>query len=245
MPPATKTPEGFASLWYLRQLELMLGMSQQAAQRFNASLRTTKRRRGEWIYMLGEPSDNIYFIQEGRMKISALSEDGHEVLLDIIGPGEIFGDVGALQGTPRTTSAQALDDSILCEMHRKDFETLLETHPEIALHLLKSLASRLKKAEAQLLNLVCKDVSTRVREALIELIGVAPKPPVRIGITQQDLANLIGASRQKTWASLKELEDAGILKLRYRSILVTAPHKLREGLVLGKYPEPASGRWDH
>jgi CRP-like cAMP-binding protein len=101
----------------------------------------------------------------------------------------------------------------------------------VSLQLLKSVGLRLKKAEAQLLNVVCNDVSKRVREALIDLIAiesrVCPDQPVRIGITQQDLANLIGASRQKTWQALKELESSSVLRLTYRSILVTNPQKLR------------------
>jgi CRP-like cAMP-binding protein len=206
-------------------------MSQQAAHQFNAMMRTTKRRRGEWIYVLGDPADSIYFLREGRMKTTALGEDGHEVLHEIIGPGEIFGDTSALLGIPRTTSVQALEPSLLSEIRRKDFESLLTAYPEISLQLLKSVGLRLKKAEAQLLNVVCNNVSTRVREALIDLValepGIRPGQPVRIGITQQDLANLIGASRQKTWQALKELESLNVLKLTYRSILVTAPQKLR------------------
>src|SRR5262249_37063538 len=114
---------------------------------------------------------------------------------------------------------------------QKDFESLLTEYPALALQLLKSVGLRLKKAEAQLLKVICHDVSTRVREALIDLIavepGIQPDQPVTIKITQQDLANLIGASRQKTWQALKELEDSSVLRLMYRSILVTAPHKLR------------------
>jgi CRP-like cAMP-binding protein len=208
-------------------------MSQAATDQFNAMMRTTKRRRGEWIYVLGDRADSIYFLQEGRMKMTALSADGHEVLHEIIGPGEIFGDTSTILGIPRTTSAQALEDSLLREISRKDFESLLAAYPEISLQLLKSVGLRLKKAEAQLVNIVCNDVSTRVREALIDFIamepGRRPDHPVKIGITQQDLANLIGASRQKTWQALKELESLGLLKLMYRSILVTAPQKLRNG----------------
>jgi len=103
----------------------------------------------------------------------------------------------------------------------------------LSLQLLKSVGLKLKKAEEQLLNVICHDISTRVRGALVDLIASEPEKlpdqPVRIKITQQDLANLIGASRQKTWEALKELEDSSVLKLMYRSILVTAPHKLRPG----------------
>jgi len=205
-------------------------MSQQATCHFNSMMRTTKRRRGEWIFVLGDPADRVYLLQEGRMKITALSEDGHEVLHEIIGPGQIFGHTSTLLGIPRTSSAQVLEPSLLCEMRRKDFESLLTTHPEFQLQLLKSLGLRLKKAEAQLLNVICNDVSTRVRAALIDLIaiepGISPDEPISIKITQQDLANLIGASRQKTSQALKELESSGVLRLLYRSILVTAPQKL-------------------
>ena len=167
------------------------------------------------------------------MKLTALSEDGHEVVHEIIGPGEIFGDTSTILGIPRTTSAQTLEPSVLCEIRQKDFESLLAAYPELSLRLLKSIGLRLKKAEAQLLNVVCNDVLTRVREALLDLLASESerqtKVPVRIRITQQDLANLIGASRQKTWEALKELEDSSVVRLMYRSILVTAPHKLRYG----------------
>ena len=202
-----------------------------AVLRFNALGRTSKRRRGEWIFVLGDPADSIYFLQAGRIKLTALGEHGHEVLHEIIGPGEIFGDTSTILGMPRTTSAQTLEPSLLCEMSRKDFESLLTMYPEMSLQVLKSVGLRLKKSEAHLLNVICNDVSTRVREALLELIGfepgAEPNRPARIGITQQDLANLIGASRQQTWQALRELQDLGVLRLSYRSILVTAPHKLR------------------
>jgi len=165
------------------------------------------------------------------MKITALSEEGHEVVHKILGPGEMFGDTSSILGIPRTTSAQTLEASLLYEIHRKDFESLLTMYPELSLQLLKSVGLRLKKAEAQLLNIICNDVSTRVREALIELIAhesdTWPDQHVRIKITQQDLANMVGASRQKTWEALKELETSSVLRLLYGSILVTDPHKLR------------------
>ena len=206
-------------------------MSQQSVHRFNAMMRPTKRRRGDWIFLPGDPADSIYLLEKGRMKLTALGGDGQEVLHEIIGPGDIFGVTSTILGIPRTTSAQVQETSLLCEIRRKDLEPLLTTYPEMSLLLLKSVGLRLKKTEAQLLNIICNDVSTRIREALIGLVtiesGILPDHPVKLEITQQDLANLIGASRQKTWQALKELEDASVLELKYGSILVTAPNKLR------------------
>ena len=233
MPSSPEVTYGFSKLCLMGRLGLLQGVSQEAVQRFNAIVRRRKCRRGEWVFVHGDPADSIYVVQIGRMKITALSEDGHEVVHEIVGAGEIFGDTSTMLGIPRTTSAQALEASLLCEIRQKDFESLLRSYPELALQLLKSVGLRLKKAEAQLLNVICHDVSTRVREALIDLMafesGVQPDQPVKIKITQQDLANLIGASRQKTWEALKELEGSSVLQLMYRSILVTAPHKLRSG----------------
>lgn len=239
MTQRTETAYGCSRLSFIGPLQLLNGMSQQAVHDFNAMMRITRRRRGEWIFLLGDPADSIYFLREGRIKITALSEDGHEVLHEIIGPGEMFGDMSPILGIPRTTSAQALEDSLLCKIRRKDFETLLSMYPELSFRLLKSVGLRLKQAEAQLVNIICNDVSRRVRETLIDLMvkesGTMPDRPIKIKITQQDLANLIGASRQKTWQSLKELEDSGVLRLMYRSILVIAPNKLRNEHIPYRY----------
>jgi CRP-like cAMP-binding protein len=231
MYPQTDVAHGFSKPCFAGRVELFQGMSQEAVSRFNAMMRITKRRRGEWIFVHGDPADTIFLLQKGRMKITALSEDGHEVVHEILGPGEIFGHTSTILGMPRTTSAQTLEASLLSEIRQKDFESLLTAYPELSLQLLKSVGLRLKKAEAQLFNVICHDVSTRVREALIALMikesGDAPDQPTNIKITQQDLANSIGASRQKTWQALKELEDSSVLRLMYRSILVIEPHKLR------------------
>lgn len=234
-----QTAYGSSRLSFTGPLQLLNGMSQQAVHDFNAMVRTTKRRRGEWIFVLGDSADSIYILREGRIKITALAECGHEVLHDIIGPGEIFGQASLILGIPRTTSAQVLEASLLYELRRKAFESLLSMYPELSFQLLKSVLVRLKHAEAQLLNVVCHDISSRVRKTLLDLMvkesGAVPDRPIKIKITQQDLANLIGASRQKTWQTLKELEDSGVLRLKYRSILVMAPHKLRNEHIPDRY----------
>lgn len=240
MSQQTETAYGYSRPSSIGPLQLLNGMSQQAVHDFNAMVRTTKRRRGEWIFVPGDSADRIYLLREGRIKIAALAEGGHEVLHEIIDPGEIFGDKSALLHMPRTTSAQALEASLLCEIRREAFETLLSMYPELSFQLLKSVVARLKQAEAQLVNVICNDISQRVRKTLMDLMvkesGAMPRGPIKINITQQDLANLIGASRQKTWQSLKELEDSGVLRLMYRSIFVIAPNKLRSEYMIDMVP---------
>ena len=193
MSSSTEVTYRFSNHWFTGRYELFQGMSQEALHRFNAMVQKTKRGRGEWVFVNGDPAETIYLLQKGRMKITALSEGGHEVVHEILGPGDIFGDTSTILGIPRTTSAQTLEPSLLCEIRRRDFESLLRSDPELTLQLLKSVGLRLKKAEAQLVNVICNDVSHRVREALIDLMikesGPWPDGPIRIRITQQDLAN--------------------------------------------------------
>src|SRR5690349_11029182 len=167
MSSSTEVVRNFSKLSFTNPLQLFQGMSQEALHRFDAMVRRTKRRRGEWVFVHGDPADSIYLVQKGRMKITALSEDGHEVVHEIVGPGEIFGHTSSILGIPRTTSAQALEASQLYEIRQKDFESLLTVYPELSLQLLKSVGLKLKKAEEQLLNVICHDISTRVRGALI------------------------------------------------------------------------------
>src|SRR6476659_7496770 len=171
MPAISKVSHGVSKLRFIERLDLLQGMSEEAQHRFNSMVRRTRRRRGEWVFVHGDRADSIYLLQHGRMKITALSEAGHEVVHEIVGPGEIFGETSTILGIPRTNSAQALEASLLCEIQQKDFESLLIAYPQLSLQLLKSVGLRLKKAEAQLLNIVCNDVSTRVREALLDLMG--------------------------------------------------------------------------
>src|ERR1041384_6476311 len=123
MTQQTETAYSCSRISFAGPLQLLHGMSQQAVRDFNAIERTTKRRRGEWIFAPGDSADSIYLVREGRIKITALAEGGHEVLHEIIGPGEIFGNTSALLHIPRTTSAQALEASLLCEIRRTAFET--------------------------------------------------------------------------------------------------------------------------
>ena len=181
-----ETAYGSSRLSFTGPLQLLNGMSQLAVHDFKAMVRTTKRRRGDWIFVLGDSADSIYILREGRIKITALAEGGHEVLHDIIGPGEIFGQASLILGIPRTTSAQVLEASLLYEIRRKSFETLLSMYPELSFQLLKSVVVRLKHAEAQLLNVVCHDISHRVRNTLTDLMvkesGAVPDRPIKIKI---------------------------------------------------------------
>ena len=215
----------------IREFNLLSGVSEQEMTRVISTTRLAGFARGDFIYLAGDPASKIYFVKEGRVRVTALTEDGREVLLDIIGPGETFGEIGILQGPTRTNSAQALESSLLYEMFRADFEELLNRHPRVCLHMAKCMGLRLKRYEGRVVNLIGMDVYARVKEVLTDLVCTTQtagvRKPAKISLTQQDIANLVGASLQETARVLRELERVNVVELKYRAIIVKAPERLQ------------------
>ena len=152
------------------------------------------------------------------------------MLLDMIDPGEIFGEIDALHGCRRAESAQVIQDALLCEIKSLNFGDLLKRYPELAQHVYSLSVLRLRKIEKRFVNLICKDVETRVKEALMDLMSEKRAEGHRyphIRLTQQDIADLIGASRQETAKVLKRLEEEDVIRLKYCLIIVKSPDRLR------------------
>ena len=215
----------------IREFKLLSSIGEHEMTRVVGTTKLAGFVRDEFIYLSGDPATKIYFVKEGRVRVSALTEDGREVLLDIIGPGEIFGEIGILQGPTRTNSAQALESSLLYEMCRADFEDLLNRHPRVCLHMARCIGLRLKRYEGRVVNLIGKDVYSRVKEVLTDLVcrtqATGGRQSTKISLTQQDIANLVGASLQETARVLRELERIDVVELRYRAIIVKAPERLQ------------------
>lgn len=215
----------------IREFKLLSSIGEQEMIRVVGTTKLAGFARGEFIYLSGDLATKIYFVKEGRIRVTALTEDGREVLLDIIGPGETFGEIGILQGGTRTNSAQALESSLLYEMFRSDFEDLLNKHPRVCLHVARCLGLRLRRYEGRVVNLIGKDVYARVIEVLTDLVcrtqATGVRGPTKISLTQQDIANLVGASLQETARVLRELERDDVVELRYRAIIVKAPERLQ------------------
>jgi CRP/FNR family transcriptional regulator, cyclic AMP receptor protein len=154
------------------------------------------------IVFLEEESGAILFIiSTGKVKVVRTDDDGKEVILSILGPGDFFGEMALLDGLPRSATVVALDESELFILHRREFLNLLESAPQIATSLLRELTQRLRKADEQIENLSLKDAVGRVATVIIRLadeMGKIRKGEVVIEDfpLQQDLANMAGTSRE-------------------------------------------------
>jgi CRP/FNR family cyclic AMP-dependent transcriptional regulator len=187
--------------------------------------------KGSCVYLPSDPADSIFLIKEGRVSISKLTEEGKEVTLMILSPGEIFGELALVDERLRDQAAEAIDDVLLCEFKNCDFRHFLRSRPDLAFRVTELIGHRLRIMEARIVDLICKDVTTRVAELLIHLEDQQGKPNEgrdrrKIKLSHQDVANLVGVSRQTMTKTLDSLKSKGLIDLGHRTIII----KDRSGL---------------
>jgi CRP-like cAMP-binding protein len=221
-------------LWYIKNAALFSWLEDEELQTLAERSEMTSCQRNTRLFFAREPSDNIYLVKEGRIKLLRANSEGREVILDILGPGEIFGELALVGEVHRSHSAEAIEDTLVCVIKKKDFEGILQRHPEMALRVLKLIGLRRRELEMRLEDLVFQPLAGRLALALLwqaQRHGVTETDgSIRIPLTQSDLANLIGASREAVSEQLKEMKLLGLIKTSYRNIKLTDQSGLKSFL---------------
>jgi CRP-like cAMP-binding protein len=203
---------------HAQRVQLFADLGKDEMSRISAHARCLRKARGEFIYMPGDCSDLVYILRQGRVKLSVLSGSGKEVAIDIIHPGEIFGEFALIDESSRSNMTQALDDVSVWVFNKRDFTRLLLTLPKLAMSYIRLVGDRRRRMEKKLSDITSKAVSARVCELLHELaLGVSEFEIVArdylVPLMHHDIASLIGASRQTTTSVLNDLERRGIIEL--------------------------------
>jgi CRP-like cAMP-binding protein len=171
--------------------------------------------KGAVIFEEGTLGDYMYLIQEGQVKVTKMSEDGREKILEILGPGDFFGEMSVLDREPRSASIKTTRPCLLLALSRQDFLGLLRQNPDMSMALVVELSRRLRDADEQIRGLLFERVERRTRRLLQRLAREdAPGQPDRVAtpaITHQQLADLVGTSRETVTRVIKELKDEGWL----------------------------------
>jgi CRP/FNR family cyclic AMP-dependent transcriptional regulator len=170
-------------------------------QQISQAMRKRTFRAGEAIFHRDDPGQVLYVIKEGRVRIRLTSVEGQEVALAVFGPGDSFGEMAILDSQPRSADAIAIDKVEVFTLQRKDFVDVVRAHPEIAVSVMKTLSQRIRQANQMVEDLIFLDVYGRVAKKLLDLsreYGVETDDGIKIDlrITQQELASMVGASRE-------------------------------------------------
>jgi len=177
------------------------------------------------VFFENEQGDSIFMISEGRVKVAILGDDGREIILSVLGPGDFFGEMALLDNEPRSATAIAAEESELLCVSRADFQSALSANPSIMAGLIRSLTARLRKADHQISTLALLDVYGRVARVILDIAKEEGKrlKDGRIAFrraTHQEIANRIGTTRETVTRMLKDLERRGLIQVEGREIIV-------------------------
>ncbi len=215
----SRMPAGLAErIEFLRSLPLFRGLSGDALRHLAAESRHRQFRAGEVIFYQAEPGSSCHIVVRGRVRVLLVGEDGRELAVRILGPGEIIGEMALLEDLPRSASVEAVDETHTLELYRDVLLESVRRSPTLALGLLRDLSARLRHVTEQAEGLASLTVAERLMRRLRQLAewsGVPVPGGVRIvpPMTQQELAALIGTSRESVNRALVRLRRQGKLRL--------------------------------
>jgi CRP-like cAMP-binding protein len=210
----------------------VLAPAEQEAVLSRAAVRRVARHGA--ILRRGDAGTGAFVIVSGRIRIALTSEEGREVTLGVLGPGETVGEMSILDGQDVSADAVAMEDCILLFVDRNQFLRILRGNPELCIRVIAMLSGRLRAANTTLEGLALLDLPARLGRLLLRLArDFGSETPegtrIELGLSQHDLGSLIGASREKVNRQLREWEDAGVIMKRAGRLILCKP-----GLLAGQ-----------
>jgi len=189
--------------------------------------------KGEYIFFEGDPSENLYIVKEGKVKIIKHSDTGKNVVLEVISKGEIFAQVAVFDGGPYPATAEAMENCEVMMIRRRDFFSLLEKYPVIATKIIAVLGKRLREAHDTIRYLAVERVERRIASLLIKMadkIGERDKETIKLNInlTRQDIAEMVGTTVETAIRIMSRWSKENIIKSLGKRIVILDMDKLLE-----------------
>ncbi len=220
----------YSRLWYLQHFNLFQEFTREELLPIARLVDPHELARHTHLYHSGDPADHVYFLIEGQVKIYQKNPSGRRITMAILQPGEVFGGLNTYPAFEQ--EAEALEPSTIYAVRTQDFRALLERKPGLGLQVMRHLGQRRRLLERKIASLVFKDVPTRLAETLLELAEDLGQPcthgfALDLVLTQQELADLIGATRQIVNATLKQWQHQGKVVLHRHRICLADRDALR------------------
>jgi CRP/FNR family transcriptional regulator, cyclic AMP receptor protein len=215
----------------LQRAGLFQGVDPEAAEALGKELEIAEIRKGDVVFTEGEPGDSLYIILSGKVKLGRRAADGRQNLIAIMGPADMMGELSLFDPGPRTATATAVTDLRLARLRKQALRPWLTNRPEIAEQLLRVLARRLRRTNDALADLIFTDVPGRVAKNLLQMaarFGTRDGGVLRVthDLTQEELAQLVGASRETVNKALADFAARGWLRLEGKSVVILDRERL-------------------
>lgn len=206
---------------FLATVPLFRGLDGNELAAFAAVTRERGYPRGSVIVFEDDPGDALFIVREGRVKVVLIGEDGREVILGILGVGDHFGELSLIDGQPRSAHVIAMEDARLLVLRREDFRQRVQESPRVAWTLMQELSRRLRRADEQIGSLVLLDVNGRIARLLLARLASEDASAGGKRLTHQQIAQMVGASRETVSRAMKDFQDRGWIEVERRQIVVT------------------------
>ena len=221
--------------WFLKQCSLFERLTAQQIQRLESQSRARQFKRGSLIYLPSDQGASVLLLTAGRVEIYHVTGEGKQALLAIIDPGELFGELALFDGGTREEHAEAMEKSTVVLIPGEEIQRLMEEHTEVSLGVTKLMGLRRRRVERRLKSLLFRSNRERVVHLLLELAekyGQLTPEGVILGIklSHQELANIIGSTRETVTVVLGDLQAERSVTVRRRQIILTQVNRLAESI---------------
>lgn len=211
----------------LRGCGLFADLPEPDLQRLAAASSARRYRRGQFVVHEGDPGDALLVVAEGSLKAVTTSPHGEELLLAVVEPGESVGELTVADGGERSATVAALTDAAVVRIPRESVLAVAEHSPALTRALLGSLARTVRRLTGDAADLVFLDTPRRVAKLLLSMAPAAGPPRVHLGLTQSELAERVGATRQTVNAALQGFQRRGWITVRGHEVAIHDPEALR------------------
>ena len=206
----------------LQNIPLFAGLPEAQLEQIAKMAVTRKVLRNKTIVHVGDTIESLFVIVSGSAKVLNRDVEGNEVILSLLGTGECFGEMGLIDGSPRSADVVANEGCELLEIAKSDFAKALANNVDLCLNIMKSLVLRLREANRKIESLALMDVYGRVAKLLLDLsVEENGQRVIRRKVTKQDMAKMIGASREMVSRVIKDLEGSGYIRIEEGRIVLT------------------------
>src|ERR1700730_3098274 len=211
----------------LRNHPLFRDLPSTVIEHLGSYMKTRKVARGATIFAKGDPGSGLMGVLSGMVKVSVASSEGKDIVLNIFHEGEIFGEIALLVGRPRTADATAMSDCELIVIERRDFIPFLSDHPDVTIKFIEILCARLRRTSEQVQDVTFLNLPTRLAKTLLQLTDnpETSAPKRKVAITQREISQIIGRSRESTNKQLRVWAKRGWIRLERGGGRVLGPER--------------------
>jgi CRP-like cAMP-binding protein len=221
-------------LQLLRRVWLFAGLDDAELASIAAVSRERSCQKGEVLVRQGDTSGDLFSVLQGRLKVGSVAGEGEEVLLSVVGPGDVFGEIALLDDEPRSATVVAVEPCRLLIVPRASFRPLLRELPTLALRLLQILAGHVRRLSARTEDAAALDVRARLAKTLLDLAGrfgvegARGRVRITLRLSQQDLGRMVGATREMVNKCLREWASRGVINSANGLIVILSRARLRK-----------------